>query len=289
MEFPVLLVFFAYIYYLRYIADRRTESEKEEARLCQNIELYKSGDITMAFEIFSSRIAANPQSSISYLYRGLCFKHLGDNGRALKDFRTGISYDNTNPDLLTELGKLQRESDKMEDALHSFSTAIRISRGQGPEPYHERGITLQMLNRRAEAEIDFNTENFIRQQRALEIKNATETDKSPLMDLKLLLNSLLVILTSVILILSVKTASSIHLPYLTAVMMSVALGFVEPRRGWILAILQCIIFFIGYMYVIERPVSQGRAELEYFSLYGAIALTFTSSFLGAFLKRALMS
>ena len=289
MEFPILLLFFACIYYLRYIADRRTESEKEADRLFQNIELYKSGNVLKAFEKFDSRIAVNPHSSVSYLYRGLCFKQLGNIESAWKDFQAGISYDNTSFDLYTELGKLQREHGRIEDSLYSFETAIRVSRGQEPEPYHERGIALQMLNRGAEAKIEFDTENFIRQQRSLEERNMIGTTKSPLLDLKLLLNSLLVMITSVILILSIKTASSIHLPYLTAVVMSMSIGFVEPNRGWILAILQCIILFTGYMYFIEKPTSQGRAELEYFSLYGAFGLTFTSSFLGAFLKKAIIS
>lgn len=289
MEFAVPLILLAYIYYLRYVADRRTESEKEEEKLSQNITLYKSGDVVKAFAVFDKRITANPKSSVSYLYRGLCFKQLGDNENALKDFHTGISYDNTNSDLFTELGKLQRENNQIEDALLSFTTAIRISRGRESKPYHERAITLQILNRYAEAEIDFEAENFLHQQDAIESKNTIEIVTAPLLNVKLLLNSVLVFLTSAILILSVKTASSIHLPYLSAVVMSAALGFFEPQKGWILAILQCIILFLAYMYVVERPTSQGRAELEYFSLYGAIALTFMSGFLGAFLKKAISS
>ena len=131
MEFPILLIFFAYIYYLRHVADQRTESKKEEERLSRSIEIYKSGDVPKAFEIFDKRIVANQKSSVSYLYRGLCFKELGNNNnnKALNDFQTGNNYDNTNPDLFTELRKLQRENGQLQDALHSFSTAIRISCG----------------------------------------------------------------------------------------------------------------------------------------------------------------
>ncbi|WAC13557.1 tetratricopeptide repeat protein [Dyadobacter pollutisoli] len=287
MEFPILIVFFAIIFYLRYATDKRSVSEKEAERLSENIAIYRSGNLSRAFEAFDQRIASYPQSSISYLYRGLCYKQMGNSNEAAKDFLTGITYDNTFADLYTELGKLQRESNQLQEAFNTFSTAIRVSLGQAPEPYHERGLTLQLLDRHAEADIDFGTEEFIVQQEAREKLSETKTVRSPWFDRKLRLNTLLVFLWSALLIISIKTASSIHLPYLTAVALSAALGYVEPDRGWILAVIQCLTLLLAYIYFVDRPVSQARSELEYFSLFGAIGLTFIASFLGAFLKKAI--
>jgi tetratricopeptide (TPR) repeat protein len=289
MEFPILIAFFAFIFYLRYVPDKRSESEKEEDRLSENIALYRSGDLSKAFETFDQRIKQYPQSSISYLYRGLCYKQMGNLTLAAKDFLTGISYDNTFANLYTELGKLQRETGQLADALNSFTTAIRVSRGEAPEPYHQRGLTLQLLGRSPEADIDFATEEFLEQQEAREKPNQTETNRPPWFDRKLLLNIMLVFVWSALLIVTIKTAASIHLPYLTAVVLSVALGFAEPDRGWILATTQCITLLVVYMYVMDRPASQARTELEYFMLFGAIGLTFMTSFLGAFLKKAINS
>lgn len=289
MEFPILIVFFAYIYYLRYIADKRTIADIEQERLAAEITLYHAGDIPAAFKACEKRILDNPKSSVAYLYRGLCHQQMNNAEAALHDFRTGITYDNLNAELYTALGKLQRDQGESDAAIVSFGTAIRVSRGMAPEPYHERAITLQLLNRGAEADIDFEAERFIREQQAAAERSALHPTPQPLLDRTLLLNSLLVLVTSALVILTIKKASSIHLPYLTAVFCSVAIGFAEPRRGWILAILQCLILFFGTTFLLEKPASQGRLELEYFSMFGAIALTFMTSFLGSFLKKAIVS
>ncbi len=114
-----------------------------------------------------------------------------------------------------------------------------------------------------------------------------EQPKIPLVDKRLAINSILILATSVILVLSIKDAEGIHLPYLLAAVSSISIGFVEPVRGWILAISQCVLLLVGYFVFTDIPESSGKVELENFSLYGSCILTFAGSFIGAFFKKAL--
>lgn len=124
-------------------------------------------------------------------------------------------------------------------------------------------------------------------------KEATGTNTGPaqsessFFDKQLAINMVMVILTSVLLIYIIKEAESIHLPYLVAVFSAISIGFAEPYKGWLLAIMQSLLIVAGYFAFVSLPEDSPRAELEKFSLYGSMVLTFAASFLGAFLKRAL--
>ncbi|WP_221391664.1 hypothetical protein [Dyadobacter sp. NIV53] len=107
------------------------------------------------------------------------------------------------------------------------------------------------------------------------------------MNRKLFANAMLVICTSALILTVIKRAEGIHIPYLIAALSAVAIGFAEPRKGWILAIMQCIFLLTGYFLFTKMPENGGQAEVENFSLYGSAVLTFAGSFLGAFLKRAI--
>jgi hypothetical protein len=97
----------------------------------------------------------------------------------------------------------------------------------------------------------------------------------------------MVVFTSLLIILVVKDAESVHLPYLVAVFSAIVIGFVEPHKGWLLALMQCILVLSGYFLFTTQPETSGSRELENFSLYGSVILTFVASFLGGFMKRAL--
>ncbi|CAG5016741.1 hypothetical protein DYBT9275_05625 [Dyadobacter sp. CECT 9275] len=288
MEFLVLIILFGYIFYLRNYADLGTPTEKEAAKLKDGIGLYNQGETEKAFDFFNEHLKLRPGSAISYLYRGLCYKKMGNNELAARDFATGISYDYQVADLYLEAGKLYQERNLLPEAIYHFNKAIEVSRGQIPEIYHIRGLAYQQMNLTEEAENDFRTEAGISQKLALEMASRGTT-QTPGFDKKLLLNSFLVMITTAILLLAVKSASGIHLPYLAAVALSVAIGFVEPQRGWILAILQGIFLLAGYFLFTQLPPNPARQELENFALYGSIGLTFAASFLGAFFKRAFSS
>lgn len=117
--------------------------------------------------------------------------------------------------------------------------------------------------------------------------NQPGRNQAPFFDQKLAVNIAITLVTSALLVYIVKEAESIHLPYLVAVAASLIIGFVEPRKGWLLAILQCVFMLTGYYLLTTLPNDGARQELENFSLYGAMILTFAASFLGGFLKRAL--
>lgn len=109
----------------------------------------------------------------------------------------------------------------------------------------------------------------------------------PFFDKRLVVNAAMIIVTSALLLYVIKNAESIHLPYLIAVFAAISIGFAEPHRGWLLAIVQCVLLLAGYFLFYSLPDNESRQELENFSLYGAMILTFAASFLGGFLKRAL--
>ncbi|WP_229310811.1 hypothetical protein [Larkinella arboricola] len=85
----------------------------------------------------------------------------------------------------------------------------------------------------------------------------------------------------------IKETDVVHWPYLLAAISAAAIGFAQPRKGWLLAILQAAILLIGYFFFASAPRNGGDRELELFSLYGSIGLTFVGSFVGGILKRAL--
>ena len=286
MEFLVVLAVFGYIYYLRNYADLRTRSEKEAAAIADGIKLYRENQIAQAFNYFDARIRLKPKSSFAYLYRGLCYKALGDNIAARKDMITGLSYDGTLAEIHLEKGKLEFESQLFMEALESFEKAVLYDGDQNQVPYHWRGKVHQALGNDIEAQKDFLKEADILKQKLAQGPEITQS-KAPLIDKKLAVNSVLILVTSAIIILTIKDAESIHLPYLLAAVSAISIGFVEPVRGWILAISQCVLLLAGYYLFTQIPESTGRQELENFSLFGSCILTFAGSFIGGFFKRAL--
>lgn len=286
MEFLVVLAVFGYIYYLRNYADLRNKSEKETVSLQEGIKLYHDGNIQSAFEYFDAKIKARPKSSVAYLYRALCYKKMGNINAARQDLVSGLSYDATLPDLHLEKGKLEYESKMLKDALDSLNKAVLYNGDQNQAPYRWRGLTYQALGLDAEAQKDFLKESDLLKQKLAGEKHTVET-KAPFWDKRLAANSLLIIITSVIIIIEIKGAESIHLPYFLAVASAISIGFVEPVKGWLLAICQCIFLLAGYYLFTQIPENTGRQEIENFSLFGSCILTFAGSFIGGFFKRAI--
>ncbi|WP_026350767.1 tetratricopeptide repeat protein [Dyadobacter beijingensis] len=286
MEFLVVIALAGYIFYLRNYADLRTPSEKEAAALADGIALYNSGEIQQALEYFDARIRLKPKSGIAYLYRGLCQKSMGNAEAALHDIRTGLSYDDQVYTLHLELGKIMMEQGKTENALAAFDRAVSISEEQSAAPYEWRARALSLLGRETEAQRDLQHEKVLR-----ELLKANPSPRSaaktPFFDKRLAINMGMIIMTSALLVYVIKNAESIHLPYLVAVVAAISIGFVEPYKGWLLAVMQCILMLAGYFLFTSPPEDGARQELENFSLYGAMVLTFAASFLGGFLKRAI--
>lgn len=286
MEFLVVIAFFGYIYYLRNYADLRTPSEKEAAVLTEGIALFESGQTDKAYAYFDSRIGQRPKSCIAYLYRGLCRKKLGNPEAAISDIKAGLSYDDQVFALHLELGKLYLEQRQPAEALAALNKAVALADGNSADPYHWRAKVLTQLGREAEAMQDMQHERELQELLKTNPANPAAT-RSPFFDRRLVINMAMIIMTSALLVYVIKNAESIHLPYLVAVFSAISIGFAEPYKGWLLAIMQCILLMSGYFLFTTLPDDQARQELENFSLYGSMILTFAASFLGGFLKRAL--
>ena len=286
IEILMVLAVAGYIYYLRNYADLRTRSEKEEASLQEGIRLFKTNQIQAAFAYFDQRIKSRPNSAISYLYRGLCYKETGNIEAAMNDLNTGLTFDQSVFGLHLEKGKILFGKEMYDAALQSLDKAIFNAGDLDPESYYWRGLTKEHLHRSEDARKDFDKEALIiEEKKRANLDNQPE--KQPFLDRRLLANSVLILFTSAFLVVVIKKAESIHLPYLLATVSAISIGFVEPRKGWVLAIMQCILILSGYFLFTTLPGNGGRIELENFSLYGSAGLTFAGSFLGAFLKRAI--
>ncbi|GAB2586192.1 hypothetical protein [Spirosoma areae] len=110
---------------------------------------------------------------------------------------------------------------------------------------------------------------------------------STFFDRRLLLNLGLTLLSSVLILLCIKVTHTIHLPYFITPALAAGIGFLEPRKGWFLALVQAITIWIGYMVFVPTPDGPADRDIENFGLYGSMILTFVGSFIGGLLKRAL--
>jgi tetratricopeptide (TPR) repeat protein len=286
MEFLIVLAFFGYIYYLRNYADLRTKSEKEMDAVSDGIALFENQKLDEAFRYFDQRVREKPKSAIAYLYRGLCKKQLNDQSEALKDLQTAISLDDQVYQIQLQLGKLYLECEQHDRALYALAKAIELNDHQDPEAYHWRAQAYLRLNRQDEAWQDFEAERIAAEKQASN-RFAPSGSKTHFVDRRLIASMVMVVFTSVLIVSVVRNAESVHLPYLVAVFSSISIGFAEPRKGWLLAIVQSVLILSGYLLFVKTPDKSGQRELENFALYGSIVLTFAASFLGGFLKRAL--
>ncbi len=106
-------------------------------------------------------------------------------------------------------------------------------------------------------------------------------------DRRLLLNLGLTLISSTLILVCIKITPSIHLPYFVTPALAAGLGFLEPRRGWLLAVVQAATVWFGYTLIAPPPADSRDAGVEAFGLYGSMILTFVGSFVGGLLKRAL--
>ncbi|TLV03105.1 tetratricopeptide repeat protein [Dyadobacter luticola] len=286
LELLTVLAFFGYIYYLRNYADLRTKAEKEEAALAEGILMFQNQKLDEAYRYFDKRIQDKPKSSIAYLYRGLCKEALGNSQDALQDIQMAVSLDDTFFKIQLELGRLLFENDNFSLALTALNKAVTLGENRHPEAFRWRGQTYLKLHQDEEAWEDFATEKQIAAEQAKNGGLPKVEVKAPFLDRRLIASMTLVLFTSAVVVSAIKNAESVHLPYLVAVFSAISIGFAEPRKGWLLAIMQSLLVLSAYLLFTKAPESSAQKELESFSLYGSIILTFAASFLGGFLKRA---
>lgn len=285
MEIVVTIGLISLIIYLRYYADLRTEWEKETERLNEGIDLFNQQKVDEAYQYFDQRLQIHPQSSIAYLYRARCLQAMGNPEAAFRDLKKGASYDGSIPELHVELGKHYYHQQDYTSALRDFDKAVHFSHGELASPFHWRGLTLQQLNQSEQAKQDLKKAQALTERQQGQPLN--DFGRRAFFDRRLLLSALGVVANGILLLYIIKISPVIHWPYLLAASTAAVIGFIEPRKGWLLAIVQALTIWVGYTYFTATPQASGQRELELFGLYGSIGLTFISSFIGGILKRQL--
>ena len=275
----------SYIIYLRYYADLRTKSDRELDQLQIGVKLYNCGQFDSAFHYFDQAIQEHPQWSMAYLYRARCQVKLGDTEAALADLKTGESYDNTVTDIHTEIGRILYDQQDFDTAFAEFDKAVFHSQGRDSMAYYWRGRTRQKLNQPQEAQRDLDQAITLEEQSKNGIAPASTSNA--FFDKRLLTNIAFVLVNSIVLLVIIKKSPVIHWPYILAASSAAAIGFAEPRKGWVLAIIQSVSLWIAFTFFTDHPANNELRGLEAFNLYGSIGLTFVGSFIGGILKRAM--
>ncbi|OIN55758.1 tetratricopeptide repeat protein [Arsenicibacter rosenii] len=286
LEVLTTLGLIGFIIYLNYYADLRTEWEKDRDRMAGGLQLLNAGKLPEAFSYFSEQVQQHPRSAVAYLYRGKSYEALGKNEQALADFREAASFDSTIPDVHIALGELHLNQEDYQTAWRDFDKAIFYGQGDYADAFRGRAIANQQLNQPDQARSDFQQAEQIKQMQA-EGKKTVQHGRKSFFDKRLGLGIAGVMINAALLLFIIRQTAVIHWPYLWAASTAAAIGFFEPRRGWVLAVFQAAAMWLVYSFFITKPDGSGPRELQLFGLYGAIALTFIGSFIGGVLKRQL--
>ncbi len=284
LELLIITAFVGYIVYLRYYADQRTAAQKEADRLREGIVLYDAGQTAGALTYFNAALTAQPKSSVAYLYRAHIYRDLGDSAAALADLEQAKSYDDTIAELHLETGKIHYEQGDYELAFKDFDKAVFHNAANLPEPYRWRGMAGRKLHRTELSQHDLERAAVLETTPAPAV--ASPSGPTRFFDRRFVLHMGLIVLTSSLLLLIIKRSNVIHWPYLAAAVVGVMIGFLETRKGWALALEQALLLWLGYMFIVGPASGGHRQDLENFSLYGSIGLTFIGSLLGSVIKRA---
>ena len=283
IELLTICTFAGYIIYLRYYADQRSDAQKQTDELREGIRLYDNDQFAASLAYFNNALSTRPKLVVAYLYRARIYRALDDTKAALTELEKGKSYDDTVGDLHLESGQIQFRRRNYRQAFLDFDKAI--FHGATAEAYYWRGRTRQHLDQPEEAARDLaKAEATV--DAARDVLGQPPLTPPRFINRALLIHLGFTTLNALILLALIKRSSVIHWPYLLAAFSAGAIGFAEPRKGWLLAGWQVAVLAIGYWLVIGPSPSSVARELEAFCLYGSIGLTFVGSFLGSLLKRA---
>ncbi len=283
IELLTVAALVGYIVYLRYYADPRSEADKQADQLREGIDLFEAERLAAALAYFNAALKKQPKLALAYGYRARIYRLLGDADAALTDLRTGLSYNDTLADLHLEIGQIHYEQADFGAALLDFDKAV--FHGNQSEAYHWRGRVRQQLGQAGPGEQDLAKGEALLQT-ARQVLGTLPARPTRFLSRPLLVHAGFTLLNTVLLLVVIKNSTVIHLPYLVAVASAGAIGFAEPRKGWVLALGQTALLWLSYRFLAPPPTSGVVGEVELFSLYGAIGLTFAGSFLGGLLKRA---
>ncbi len=99
---------------------------------------------------------------------------------------------------------------------------------------------------------------------------------------KFIWHVLIALLGGVLVIFVTRQGYSIHVPYLAAILSGLSLGWLQPRKGWVLALIQVAALLVGYFLLMDQFA---RKDLAAFSVYGSVGLILLGGLLGGVLKR----
>lgn len=86
-----------------------------------------SGDYKSAIEYFSKAIELNPQDSISYHQRGLCYYYLNDYENAIKDFDKTININPNHTDAYGNRSLVKLELKDYQGALEDIEKVLKTA------------------------------------------------------------------------------------------------------------------------------------------------------------------
>lgn len=285
LEFILVSGFIGYLVYLRYYADQRTNAQKEAEQLQEGITLYETGQLAKSLTYFNNAINTQPTLAVAHLYRARIYRDLGDQQAAMADLNKGKSYDDSIAELHLESGQIHYQNQDYQTAFQDFDKAIFHTHGDVAEPYHWRGLVRRQLHQTEQADQDMAKARQI-EQFEKDKPLATSVQQNGFFDRRFILNAGLTMLASLILLYIIKISPVIHWPYLWAASSAVGIGFLEPRKGWAVAILQVLTILVGYYVVVGPDPLSTHREVELFSLYGSVGLTFAGSLIGSVLRKA---
>lgn len=84
-------------------------------------------------------------------------------------------------------------------------------------------------------------------------------------------------------------SESVHYPFLLNMLFSIGLGYLQPRKGWVLALVQILTVFVSYGLILSSDtVFIEHPDVAQFATYLAPIPTLAGSFMGGFLKKAFL-
>ncbi|MEZ4900716.1 MAG: hypothetical protein R2822_02630 [Spirosomataceae bacterium] len=99
-------------------------------------------------------------------------------------------------------------------------------------------------------------------------------------------NVFITVITSVIVAIVCFHGPTVHLPFLVGLVVAIFLGWLQPHKGWLLAIIQIVLTAAFYFLIAElHLLTPFNAEATRFTALLQFFPVFTGSFLGAYIRR----
>ena len=106
-------------------------------------------------------------------------------------------------------------------------------------------------------------------------------------DLRLLRNALITLALSAVILFCAYIGPTVHLPFLAVVLSGLGVGFLEPKRGWFLALeIVAVVLMGSFLMQSYLPLTGAEAQRVQFVGYLTFFPALTGGLLGGFLKRA---